>query len=125
PWAVRLDLALVQIDDPLRNREPEPQTAVTRSGFGITLLECVEYARLHFRFYTDTSVMEFDHDTVVIIVFRDYVDRAALGCKLDGITQDIPKNLLQPGRVSTTTMLARFERFRHVKFFRFPIGGRN
>ena len=99
PVALDANVAAMQFDKLLDDSHSQPQSAMATSCRRVPLLKTVEDIRQELRRDAFTRITDADFD-MRVDAFEQHLDLSALGCELDGVVKEIPKNLLQAIRVA-------------------------
>src|SRR6185503_15457253 len=97
--APRPDRASVQLRELLGDGKAEPEPAVAAGGRCRLLAEALEDVPQEFGADADAGVGDGDHRAIGQPLELDR-DRAARGRELDRIRDDVPDDLLEPGRIA-------------------------
>src|SRR6266478_1314054 len=92
---LRVDAPAVQLDDVAHDGQAEPEAPVGTGRRAVRLLEALEDARQELRPDALARVAHGDLD-VRVEPFEHHLDAPALRRELDGIGEEIPRDLLQP-----------------------------
>jgi len=87
--------AAVQIDDVTHNRESQSHAGVVPGAGTVGLPEALEHERQKVRIDADARVGHCDRD-ILRRRCQAYIDMTARGRELDGVGEQVPKNLLHP-----------------------------
>ena len=91
--------AAVQLDQLLDDRQAQPQPAVAAGRRGVGLAEPLEDVRQELGPDAHAGVDDGDLD-VRVDPLQEHLDAAPLGRELHGVGQQVPDDLLEPGRVA-------------------------
>src|SRR5207248_1488415 len=97
PVAAHADLAAMQLDEPLDQGQPQPETAAAAVDARLALGKSVEDSRHEIRFHANAGVADADDGAVLAGVDGDGDrDAPAASRELPGIAYQVTHDLSQP-----------------------------
>src|SRR5262245_7190262 len=97
-WARDFNLAAVQPDEIVDDRQPQPETTVPARGRTVRLAKSVEDVRKKGGIDADPAIGDRNADAPINLLSADR-DSSVIRRELDGVRQQIPQDLLQARRV--------------------------
>jgi len=92
PGAARGQRTLMEIDDSLRDGEPESESAVFARDGSAALFKRIENSRHHLGLDADAVIGDFDHNVMRLVVACAHANAAALWRELGRVLDQVPKH---------------------------------
>ena len=98
---------MVEIDETLRNRESETESAELSVHRRISLLKWLKQRSQPLRFNSNPCVSNFEIKTSSLVVKRANSDLSTLRGEFHCVVYQVPKHLLKPDAISQDVILFR------------------